>query len=168
MKFALPLLITPLLTWMPLAFAFASGGSVSGTIGVSLTIVSAGEVSSSITTEPEKLRTLKALSILTDAKDGAVVDVYINRQHVTSTRSQNGTVYFELNWKSDDRMNLELRSAGRPLQVLQSAYVTSANQTIPKMTVDEKYSYQRQVLVTNEDGSQSVKTVEVKSIVVEY
>lgn len=143
----------------------ASAGMTSGTIGVSLTIVEAGKLSSDVTSEPSELRSLKALSILTEAKDGAVVDVYINRQLITSVRSQKGVVNFELNWTSDDKMNLELRSGGKVLEPLQTAYIDRNTSLIPKMSTQ---GYQRQVQVTNEDGTQSTKTIEVKTVVVEY
>lgn len=143
----------------------ASAGMTSGTIGVSLTIVEAGRLSSDVTSEPSQLRDIKALSILTEAKDGAVVDVYINRQLITSVRSQKGVVNFELNWTSEDKMNLELRSGGKVLEPLQTAYITPSTTMIPKMS---SQAYQRQVQVTNDDGTLSTKTIEVKTVVVEY
>lgn len=158
------------LAFLSVSILFASvsnAGTTSGSIGVSLRIVEASATSTSVNSNPAQMRESKALSILTDAKDGAVVDVYINRQQVASTRSIQGVVNFEINWKVEDNMKLELRSGGKVLQTLQTAYINHGSTTAPKMYVEPQV-YKRQIQVTHSDGSHSMKTVEVKSIVVEY
>lgn len=144
--------------------AISLAGTTSGTIGVRLVITEAGATSSNVSSNTQDYRSYQSMAILTNAANGQSVDILVNGTKVASAISQNGMINVEISWKSEDSVNLEFRSSGKEVQVLQTAYV-NGHTVAPKMTPQ---TYTQQVTVQNADGTQAIKNVEVQTVVIEY
>lgn len=155
-------LVSVLLALLLPVVSFA--GTATGSFQVSLTITESSKTSSKVSSNVKDYQNYEGMSILTDVADGKSVDIIVNGAKVASAISHDGTINVDINWKSEDSVKLEFRSQGKEVQVLQTAY-TNANTVAPKMA---QKTYTHQVTMQNPDGTESVKNVEVKSILLEY
>ncbi|WP_413559052.1 hypothetical protein [Bdellovibrio sp. HCB209] len=146
----------------------AMAGQVSGTIGVSLTIIDAGQSSTEgFSSNPADYAGGRYISALTDAANGEKVGIYLNGQQVASAISNDGVINFALNAKDTSQMNVTLKSQGREVQVLHAAYRARKNAPVPQMVLDPQVR-QMQVPVRNADGSMGTQAISIKSVIVTY
>lgn len=160
MKFCIPAFITVLFVSL-----FVQAGTTSGSIGVSLTIVDAGKTSSGAPTSPTDLQSVKSLSVLTDAVNGAVIDVLMNGQKIASVLSQNGVIHFDVDLRDADSIHFAFKSNGKNVNVLQTYYRQGKHSISPQMS---QKTYRQQVPTTDAQGNPSTRTVDVQVVEISY
>ncbi|WP_413582911.1 hypothetical protein [Bdellovibrio sp. HCB288] len=134
-------------------------GMVSGTIGVSLTIIDMAQMTSEgFSSNPTDYTGGRYISALTSANDGERVGIYLNGQQVASAISNKGVINFQLNAKDASSIDVKLKSKGRDVQVIHAAYRSRQNAPVPQMVLDPQI---RQMQV----GGQ---TMNVQSVIITY
>lgn len=159
MKFYIPALFTLLFA------SLVQAGTTSGSIGVSLTIVDAGKTSSSAPTSPSDLQSVKSLSVLTDAANGAVIDVLLNGQKIASVPSQNGVIHFDVDLQDAESINFSFKSGGKTVNVLQTYYKQGDHSITPQM---RKKTYRQQIPTTDSQGTSSTREIDVHVVEISY
>ncbi|MEK2689276.1 hypothetical protein [Bdellovibrio sp. GT3] len=138
---------------------FSHAGMVSGTIGVSLTIIDMAQMTSEgFSSNPTDYTGGRYISALTSANDGERVGIYLNGQQVASAISNKGVINFQLNAKDSSSIDVKLKSKGRDVQVIHAAYRSRQNAPVPQMVLDPQI---RQMQV----GGQ---TMNVQSVIITY
>ncbi|WP_373998279.1 hypothetical protein [Bdellovibrio bacteriovorus] len=160
MKIYIPALITTFLAAMTVHAA-----TTTGSIGVSLTIVDAGKTSSSAPTSPSDLQSVKSLSVLTDAANGAMIDVLLNGQKIASVPSQNGVIHFNVDLQDAESINFAFKSNGKTVHVLQTYYKQGDHSITPQMS---KKTYRQQIPTTDTQGRSSTREIDVQVIEISY